>query len=80
MRGPNLGYYAVIEAADGYSALFSLAEFDDDFAERSILLATSRDGKPLDAKDGPLRLIVPQDARPARWVRQVRSIRVERAS
>ena len=30
-----------------------------------------RDGKPLDAKQGPLRLIVPDESRPARWIRQV---------
>ena len=29
------------------------------------------DGQPLPVDDGPLRLVVPSDKRPARWVRQV---------
>jgi tungstate transport system substrate-binding protein len=78
MRGPNLSLYLVVEAADGYNAVFSLAELDDDFAERSILLADHRNGEALDGKEGPLRLVVPQEARPARWVRQVVRVRVER--
>ena len=31
---------------------------------------------PLTGDDGPLRLIAPEEARPARWVRQLKSITV----
>jgi tungstate transport system substrate-binding protein len=78
MRGPNLALYLMVEAADGYKAVFSLAELDDDFAERSVLLADRRDGEALDGSEGPLRLVAPQEARQARWVRRVVRLRVER--
>jgi ABC-type tungstate transport system permease subunit len=78
VRGPNLSLYLTVEAADGHKAVFSLAEFDSDFAERSILLADRCDGEPLDGGEGPLRLIVPQEARPARWIKRVVAIRIER--
>ena len=57
MADPRL----LIEAADGYKVLFALAELDPDFAPREIILADTRDGKPLDAKEGPFRVVVPGD-------------------
>ena len=71
MRGPNVQLVVVASAADGYRVAFALAEFDATYAERGILLADRRDGKPLDAKEGPLRLIVPQEAKQGRWIRQL---------
>jgi DMSO/TMAO reductase YedYZ molybdopterin-dependent catalytic subunit len=79
MRGPSLSLYAVVESPDGYRAVFTLAELDDDLAERSIILANARDGHALEAGEGPLRLISPQEMRPARWVKNVVSVWVERA-
>lgn len=40
-------------------------------AVREIVLADKRDSKLLDAKGGPVRIVVPGDKRAARWVRQV---------
>jgi DMSO/TMAO reductase YedYZ molybdopterin-dependent catalytic subunit len=79
LRGPALATYVVVEASDGYRAVFALAELDPAFAERVILLADQRDGKPLGAKEGPLRVIVPGEKRHARWVRQVIALKVRRA-
>lgn len=79
LRGPNLSLYLVVEAADGYSAVFAMPELDEDFAERSIVLADRRDGRPLDEKDGPVRIIVPQESTPGRWVRRVVRLSVRRA-
>jgi hypothetical protein len=76
LRGPALATYVIIEGADGYRALFALAEFDAGFTDRIALLADRKDGAALTAKDGPFQLIVPGEKRPARWVRQVRRIRV----
>ena len=45
----------VVEAADGYRAVFSLAELDEQRAGRQLLLADRREGHPLDALEGPLR-------------------------
>jgi hypothetical protein len=46
------------------------------FSDRVILLADRRDGKPLDNREGPLRLIVPGDKRHARWIRGVTTLEV----
>jgi DMSO/TMAO reductase YedYZ molybdopterin-dependent catalytic subunit len=78
LRGPALAMYLVVEAADGYSAVFALPEMDPAFTDRIPLLADERDGRPLDEKEGPLRVIVPGEKRHARWVRQVIALRVGR--
>jgi hypothetical protein len=66
----------IIEAADGYKVAFALAELDSAFTSSKAILADKRDGKPLSAKEGPFRIVVPSDKRPARWVRQVTALRV----
>jgi hypothetical protein len=65
-----------VEAADGYKVVFALAEIDPAFAVRDIILADKRDGKPLDAKQGPFRIVAPGDKRGACWVRQVTALRL----
>lgn len=74
LRGAQLGRYVQVDARDGYRALFALAEFDPTLGHRATYLVDRCDGRPLGEDDGPLRLIVPGDARPARWVRQVHAI------
>jgi hypothetical protein len=76
MRGPRMTEVLLVEAADAYKVVFALAEFDPAFAPREIILADKRDGKPLDAQEGPFRIVAPGDKRPARWVRQVSTLRV----
>jgi hypothetical protein len=76
MKGPQMAQALLIEASDGYKVVFALAEVDSDFATREILLADKRDGKPLDDKQGPFRIVAPGDKRPARWIRQVTAIKV----
>ncbi len=68
----------VVEGADGYRAVFALAELDPALTDRVILLADARDGQPLGAGEGPWRLIVPGDKRPARAVRQVVAVTVRK--
>ena len=76
LRGKRLANCLLVEAADGYRVVFALPELDPGFTDRVILLADKADGHPLDAKEGPLRVIVPGEKRMARWVRQVRALRV----
>ena len=76
LRGSRMTEVLLVEAADGYKVAFALAEVDPAFAAREIILADKRDGKPLDAKEGPLRIVVPGDKRAARWVRQVTTLRI----
>ncbi len=74
LRGKALGVVLVVGAADGYRAVFALAEIDPAFTDRVVLQADRRDGKPLSGAEGPLRIVVPGEKRQARWVRQVTSL------
>jgi DMSO/TMAO reductase YedYZ molybdopterin-dependent catalytic subunit len=79
LRGKALTTYLLVKAADGYQVVFALPELDSGFTDRVIFLADQRDGKPLSAKEGPLRIIVPGEKRHARWVRQVTDLTVVHA-
>jgi hypothetical protein len=76
LRGELLATYLLVEAADGYRVVFALPELDAVFTDRIVLLADRRDGKPLDDRQGPFRIVVPEEKRPARWVRQVTALTV----
>jgi len=74
LRGQEMTTYVLVKAADNYQVVFAVAELDSGFTDRVIFLADRRDGNPLSAKEGPLRIIVPGEKRHARWVRQVTSL------
>lgn len=76
VRGKHLVQYLLVDARDGYRVVFSLAELDGAFTDRVVLLADKRDGKPLSAEEGPLRIVVPGEKRAGRWVRQVKGLKV----
>jgi DMSO/TMAO reductase YedYZ molybdopterin-dependent catalytic subunit len=76
LRGENLAKYVLVEAADGYQAVFALPELDPEFAREVVLVAYQADGKPLPAGEGPVRLVVAADKKHARWVREVAAIKV----
>ncbi|MBV8137966.1 MAG: molybdopterin-dependent oxidoreductase [Deltaproteobacteria bacterium] len=79
LRGSNMTMCVVAGGSDGYQAAFALAEFDPGFTDQVILVADHRDGRPLNSREGPLRLIVPRDKRPARWVRGLTTLRLKNA-
>lgn len=63
--------YVLVEAADGYRAVFSLAEIDPGMGGGKALLADRKGGAPLPATHGPWQIVVPGDKMRSRWVRQV---------
>ena len=65
-----------MEAADGYRVVIALPEIDPDFSDKQIVLAFLQDGKPLDANAGPFRIVIPDEKRMARWVRQVTVLKI----
>jgi hypothetical protein len=79
LSGPRLAQYVVVEAEDGYRVVFALAELDQSFTDREVLLANRRNGEFLLEDDGPFRIIVPGEKRHARWVRQATRIIVSTA-
>ena len=78
LRGKVLSTYVRAKAMDGYQVIFTLGELDPDFGNETILLADKRDGKPLPDKQGPLRLVCPNDHEGARSVRMLQSLEVVR--
>src|SRR5262245_31580121 len=79
LRGKNLALYLVVEASDGYRAVYALPELDPTYTDKVVMLVDKRDGKALDSKEGPLRLVVPDEKMHARWVRQVTGLVIRRA-
>jgi hypothetical protein len=79
LRGDDMRDYVDVAGKDGYRAVFALAELDPVFQDNKVLVAISGDGKPLGDTQGPVRIIAPEDKRPARCVRMVTTITVRRA-
>ena len=79
LRGKALGTYLLVEAADGYQAVYALPELDPAYTDKVILLADRQDDAPLPALAGPLQIVVPDEKRHGRWVRQVKSLTIRRA-
>jgi DMSO/TMAO reductase YedYZ molybdopterin-dependent catalytic subunit len=79
LRGGAMVDYLVVEASDGYRAVFALPEIDPAFTDRVVLLADRRDGRPMVDPEGPLRIVVPGEKKHARWVRQVTRLTLRRA-
>lgn len=74
VKGPALVTAIIATAADGYRVAFTLGEIDPKLGNATVLVSDRCDGKPLDAADGPVRLVVPGDTRGARSVRQLVSL------
>jgi DMSO/TMAO reductase YedYZ molybdopterin-dependent catalytic subunit len=78
LRGKVLTTYVLAKAQDGYQVVFTLGEIDPDFGNETILLADKRDGKPLGDKQGPFRLVCPNDHEGARSIRMLQTLEVVR--
>jgi hypothetical protein len=79
LRGTQMKCYVIAYAEDGYRVIYALPEFDPDFTDRVIILADRRDGHPIGPREGPFRLVAPDEKRHARWVREVTALDVEEA-
>ncbi len=76
LRGPAMARVVIASARDGYRVAYAITELDSGFTDQIVLLADRRDGKPLLPDTGPWQIIVPNDKRAARWIRQVNKIEV----
>lgn len=80
LGGPWMTAYILVEAADNYRVVFSIAELDSSFEDSEVLVADTLNGAPLGSGQGPLKLIAPHEKRPGRWVKMLKSITVVRPS
>lgn len=76
LKGKALTSYVLAEAKDGYQVVYTLAEMDPAFTDERILLVDSSGGKPLSASQGPFRLVVSGEKKPARSIRMLTKITV----
>lgn len=78
MRGPALSDVVIVTAADGYVVSLALSDLEPSIRAGKVVLADGgADGSALD-KDGPFRLVVDGDLKPARAERNVVRIEVRR--
>ncbi|MBV9994081.1 MAG: molybdopterin-dependent oxidoreductase [Caulobacteraceae bacterium] len=78
-HGAPMRAYVTVTGADGYAVVLSLAETDPEFRTGPVVLADKADGAPLDARQGPYRLVIGDDLKPWRAVRTVVRIEVREA-
>ena len=79
LRGRAMAMYVLAEASDGYAVVYSVAELDPAMTGNRMIVADRMNGKPLEAKEGPFKIVVPGDKRPARWIRMLTALQVESA-
>ncbi len=79
LGGALVASHALIaRAADGYRAVFGLAEVDPHFGHPPLLVSwEDADGGALPQRSGPFQLIATGESRPGRWVRQLVSLEVK---
>jgi len=76
LHGKGMALCLLVEAADGYRVVIALPEIDRGFTDKPVALAFLKDGKPLSDKEGPYRIVIPDEKRMARWVRQVATLKI----
>lgn len=74
LHGPALDQIVVVTGQDRFIAVLAMAETARGFHDAPVILADEIDGKPLDAHEGPYRLIIGGELKPARAVRMVTTI------
>jgi hypothetical protein len=77
LMGRYLNQVVVAKGLDGFTSTYSLGETDPIYRANPVIIADTKDGRPLDAKEGPYRLVVDGDLRPGRSPRMLVSIEVK---
>ena len=76
--GQVVGHALIARRADGYRAVFGLAEVDPHFGHAPVMVNwANADGSALSARVGPMQLIATGESRPGRWVRQLIALEVK---
>jgi len=76
LKSFSLRFVAVARGRDGYVVAFSLAELLPEVGNRHVWVALDEDSQPISEEDGPIRLLSPDDQKPARGVHQLAEITI----
>jgi len=76
LKGKRLASYLLASGADVFRVVIALPELDPSFTDKQVLLAFLQDGKPLAPKEGPFRIVMPDEKRMSRWVKQVTALTI----
>jgi hypothetical protein len=68
LHGAPVNQVVIVTGKDGFSTVLSLAETEKSFRTEPVILADTQNGKPLDEKQGPYRLVIGGELKPARSV------------
>jgi Oxidoreductase molybdopterin binding domain len=79
LRGPRIASYLLLEAEDGYRVVLAIGEVDPATTSKVVLLADKKNGAALPEKEGPWRIVIPDEKRPVRWIRMLKRIAVKSA-
>jgi DMSO/TMAO reductase YedYZ molybdopterin-dependent catalytic subunit len=80
LHGPPLDQIVIVTGADGFTAILAIAETAQSFHGTPVILADQEDGKPLDPKEGPYRLVIGGEGKPARSVHNVVDIELRKVA
>ena len=75
VRGKVFMTGVIAEGTDNYQVLYALAETDPSIHAGDVIVADAVDGHKLD-KDGAFKMVSTEEKRPARWVRNLKSVTV----
>jgi hypothetical protein len=65
--------YVRAEGTDGYWVVYSASEVEGAIHKGDVIVAVTMDGKPL-AEDGRFKLVASEEQKPARWVRNLKTL------
>jgi hypothetical protein len=68
LHGPALDQVVIVKGRDGFIAVLSIGETAMSLRGQPVILADEEDGKPLNDKEGPYRLVLGGEAKPPRSV------------
>ena len=74
-KGKDFRFYVEAAGSDGYFVVYSIGEITPFIHDGTVLVADTVDGKPI-ADSGPFQLVATGEKHPARWVRNLVSIKV----
>lgn len=74
LHGPPLDQVVIVKGRDGFISVLAIGETSMTLKGQPVILADQKDGKPLDDKEGPYRLVIGGELKPPRSVWGVVSI------